>query len=106
MDEYLTLLVLAHFKHRKAYSITEIAKTLGVSVEKIVDIVDTLIKNERLTYSEGLLQLTYPGRLFLQNHYEDSYSFDEQPLDIPKIDPSKAWSIDKIYIPEQFHKKM
>ena len=106
MDKYLELLVLAYFKHRKIYSIAEIARTLGVSVEKIIDIVDNLLKTERLTYSEGLLQLTSTGRLFLQSHSENSYSFDKITLDIPKIDPSNAWSLDRIYVPDQFHRKV
>lgn len=106
MDEYLTLLVLAYFRQRKTYSVVELAKTLGISMEKTIEIIDSLIERDNLAYSENRLQLTTSGRLRLQNQCVDFYSFDNKSLEIPKVDIKEAWSFDRIYIPNGFQKKV
>lgn len=106
MNEYLTLLVLAYFRQKKEYSVLELAKTLGISMEKIIEIIDASIEREDLAYLENRLQLTVSGRLRLQNQCMDFYSFDSEALEIPRVDIKKAWSFDRIYIPNGFRKKI
>lgn len=106
MTEYIKLLILAFFKQKNTYSITELAKVFGLSVEEILGVIDSLVKEEYLTYKNDLLHLTASGRLMLQNHSEDFYCFDQKAIDIPKVDINKAWCIDQIYIPEGFQRKV
>ncbi len=106
MDDYLSLLILSYFKQQEAYTITSISKLLGISVDHMITILDMLIDSNCLEYSGGLLQLTAKGRLLLQNHQEDVYTFDSMPIEIPKANPSAAWSLDKIYVPKGFNKKI
>lgn len=106
MDEYTKLLVLTYFKQKITYSLAELAKVLGLSVEKLLDIIASLLKEKYLTYENDMLRLTASGRLMLQNHSEDFYCFDQKTIDIPKVDINKAWPIDQIYVPEGFQRKV
>ena len=106
MDEYLSLLILAYFKEQKSYTIGSISKLLGISSARTLSILETLIERGCLQYEENLLCLSTTGRLTLQNHHEDVYSFDNQTIEIPKVDISSAWSIDQIYVPDGFLKKL
>lgn len=106
MDEYLTLLVLAYFRQKKEYSVLELAQTLGISMERIIEIIDASIEREDLAYLENRLQLTVLGRLRLQNQCMDFYSFNSGVLEIPRVDMKKAWGLDRIYIPNGFLEKI
>ena len=106
MDDYLSLLVLSYFKQQETYTITSLSKLLGVSIDHILAILDLLIDSRYLEYSNSLLRLTPKGRLLLQNHQEDVYAFDSFPIEIPKTNPAAAWSLDKIYVPDGFNKKI
>lgn len=106
MDDYLSLLVLSYFKQQETYTITSVSKLLGVSVDHMLAILALLIDSNYLEYSNNLLRLTPKGRLLLQNHQEDVYTFDSLPIEIPKVSPSAVWSLDKIYVPDGFNKKI
>lgn len=106
MDDYLSLLVLSYFKQQETYTITSLSKLLGISVDHMLAILDLLIDSNYLEYCNNLLRLTPKGRLLLQNHQEDVYAFDGLPIEIPKANPLAAWSLDKIYVPDGFNKKI
>ena len=106
MDDYLSLIVLSYFKQQETYTITNLSKLLGISIDHMLAILNLLIDSSYLEYSNSLLQLTPKGRLLLQNRQEDVYAFDGLPIEIPKANPSSAWSLDKIYVPDGFNKKI
>lgn len=106
MDDYLQLLILAYFKQYHTYSINDIARLLGTSPQKITDLISDLLQKNYLEYSDDLLRLSPAGRLQIMNHKVDFLVFDSGDLQIPKVHPDRAWTTDRIYIPEGFLSKL
>lgn len=106
MDNYLKSLILAYFKQAQCYSISAIARMLGTSMRKTMDLIDELLDEGNLIYQDSLLHLSTAGRLQIQNYDVDYLIFDNTEFQIPKVNPEEAWPKDKIYIPENFLRKL
>jgi len=106
VDDYLKFLILAYFKQSRSYSISSIARMLGISLRKTSDLIDDLLEKKYLIYTDDLLQLSDVGRLQIQNHDVDYLHFDSDEFQVPKVNPAVAWSKDRIYIPEKFLRKL
>ena len=105
MDDYLQRMVLAYFKIYNTCSIISLSRRLGIPVEKTVEIIEKLIDLGDIAKENGGIVLTLKGRLKLQNQLEDFYLFDDCK-EIPKVNFEERWDINRVYVPDDFMKKL
>lgn len=104
--EYITCLVLAYFKEKKAnYSISELSELLGYDNARVEDLLYRMIANGLLHYVDNLLVVSQKGLTFLiSRNYEDVNMQCEEYV-MPHICPDKALTQDAPYVPKGFSKK-
>ena len=101
--------ILAYFfkDHQHNYSFFFLARSLGISISEVDELISILIDENQLAYnSENMLSLTPQGRLCILNSQADFLPFDESSSGMRIINPKVALALDRIYIPENFISKL
>lgn len=108
MNDFFKGYILAYFKDRNNdYSFHDLAKSLGISIEKIDEVITSLVQEEDLAYNEKhTLNLTAKGRMMILNCKEDYVKPPNNILLYNIIEPDSAWPIDRAYVPETFTSKL
>lgn len=108
MDDFFRGYILAYFKdHQQNYSLSALAQNLGISVSIVDEMISELIEENQLAYnSDCMLSLTPTGRLAILNSRADFLPFDKNPSIRSIIQPQTALSLDQVYIPKGFDKKL
>jgi hypothetical protein len=79
---------------------------LGLTIANLKNYIDENIENKNLQIINDMLQLTPKGRLLLMNNSIDALDFTDEAIEPDLINPLKAWSLDKPYVPEKFTAKL
>lgn len=105
MDEYRKLLILQYFFEKKErYDINEIADKLGISHTRLLNLIETLIESNMLTYNNYLLEITDLGRQNIEKN--DIYIMYNNDIVNIEINILEKMNIEDIYIPKKFSKKI
>lgn len=105
MDEYRELLVIDYFMNKKDnYDINDIVKKLGISREKVLKLLNSLIKKGMITYKDFLLEITDEGKRFVKKN--DMYYTYGKEIITNSINIKERMGIDEIYIPKKFLRKI
>lgn len=100
-QHFKELLILSYFKQYNDYSLVQIASEIGVSLNKLVDLIDGLIEKGYIERRDDLLSLSFSGRIYLQKSSVEFYDYYNDYNSIEEL-RKKAWDLDRIYIPEKF----
>ena len=105
--KYAELLALVYFKDKgKAYDLSELRYILGLTQFQLDELISSLFEKNYLEYREYEMCLSEKGLLFLKQEQalKHEYKSDEKHLSV--IHKEKAISLDIIFVPKKFDRKI
>jgi hypothetical protein len=106
MLDYRNLLILSYFyQYKKGYLISELQDYLGFTSLQLDERFFYLMDNNFLEYIKNLIKITKEGIQLVLNNNMESFPFRVDKITYP-INNDKIISIDDIYIPKNFLKKV
>ena len=94
-------IILAYFKMRNGqYSYEELSRETGLSSSEVARIMMDLLSEGFLKISNGMIELSFKGRIRLQESNMEFFEFEDNN----SVDEYKrnAVSIDEVYLPINF----
>lgn len=106
MNDYSLLLALTYFRERGAeYEISEMMELLGMTRDKLSELLESLLDKKLIEYSENLLQITKKGLTHLIAQNKGNMVINQESIDFLYIEPDTAQSFELPYVPLKFTKK-
>ena len=103
--EYIQLLMLLYFyKNKQNYTLSSIIKMLGMDSLSFYELLNGMIDNGLLEYKNSILRITEKGICKIESSNISHY--DDNDFIMLNINKKEALKLDKIYIPENFIKKL
>ena len=107
MNNYTELIVLSYFKqYGEKYDVSELMRLAGLTAYQLNNILENMIKEERLFYDDYLLSITEKGMASLVASNLALYNFNDDSYDICDINKEKSIALGFPYVPENFDAKV
>ena len=107
MDDYSKLLLLTYIcQYKEKYTVADLKAMLGMTCVQFDALLDDLFKLNYLIYENYLLSVTVHGKAFIANSSMYKYNHGNLASQLICINPQIATSLDEVYIPEGFLRKI
>ena len=106
MNDYRLSLALSYFRERgEEYEISEMMELLGLTRDRLSELLESLLDEKLIEYSDNLLHITKKGltRLIAQN--QGDMIINQDTIEFLYIKPDNAQSFEHPYIPLKFFRK-
>lgn len=106
-NKYVELLALIYFKDKgKGYDLRELRYILGLTQFQLDELISSLFEKNYLEYIDYKMHLSEKGLSYIKQEQalKHEYKSDEKHLSV--INKEKAISLDTIYVPKKFDRKI
>lgn len=106
-NKYVELLALIYFKDKgKGYDLSELRYILGLTQFQLDELISSLFEKNYLEYIDYEMHLSEKGLSYIKQEQalNHEYKSDEKHLSV--IHKEKAISLDTIYAPKKFDRKI